>query len=512
MRVIMIILAILLALTTAVLAANDPGHDTLYVEQTGDSLLTGNLNISDEFKVANLFYSAYLDILGNNSQPSGSFAQIYARSTGTDLVLNAPTSISLARDSGSLVQVGVSGVDLNVSGNGTVQNNFNIVSGSLQVAGTVRISNTGIGTFASGTQVNGQDVCTADGTNCPASGGSGGGWLNSTTTVYLANNGTNVSIGNTTGSLPLFYIDTANGRVGIGTKAPAAKFTINASEDSEFIRLNDATNSDSIGIFTGSGSPEGVVTAQLGSIYSDHASGKLYKKGVDGGNTGWEEVVAGNSSHMAKMNSTVGQSVDHATDTLIDFNNVEFDYGGIANTSGDRFTVKRDGVYFVTGSYADNAKIDSGELLQLYIFVNGIKRQVQGAYSVATDGYPRVNINEMFFLNTGDYVQLYIKQDEGAAITLQTIVTSAPKFAIVELSTTGAGSKWTDGGSSTYLTETSDNVAIGTTSATQKLHVEGSINVSSGNLSLTSTYSMCFNADCSSRIYHNGSALIIEGT
>jgi len=40
-------------------------------------------------------------------------------------------------------------------------------------------------------------------------------------------------------------------------------------------------------LFAGSGSPEGVVTAAPGSIYTDTATGNLYKKVTGTGNTGW---------------------------------------------------------------------------------------------------------------------------------------------------------------------------------------------------------------------------------
>lgn len=41
------------------------------------------------------------------------------------------------------------------------------------------------------------------------------------------------------------------------------------------------------GIYSGSGSPEGVVTAVVGSLYTDVASGNFYKKLAGSGNTGW---------------------------------------------------------------------------------------------------------------------------------------------------------------------------------------------------------------------------------
>jgi len=55
------------------------------------------------------------------------------------------------------------------------------------------------------------------------------------------------------------------------------------------------------------------------------------------------------------------------------------------------------------------------------------------------------------------------------------------------------------------------NVGIGTTTPTQKLEVNGSINVTSGNISVQQNNGVCFNADCTARMYYNGTALIIEG-
>ena len=39
----------------------------------------------------------------------------------------------------------------------------------------------------------------------------------------------------------------------------------------------------------------------------------------------------------------------------------------------------------------------------------------------------------------------------------------------------------------------------------------GNVNVTGGNVTVQSTYSLCFNAECTARIYHDGSSLIIEG-
>jgi hypothetical protein len=73
-----IALLALLLIPLVAAAPNNPGHDSLYIEETGDSQLTGGLNISDELQVANLFYSANLDILGNGTNPANGRAEIYA--------------------------------------------------------------------------------------------------------------------------------------------------------------------------------------------------------------------------------------------------------------------------------------------------------------------------------------------------------------------------------------------------------------------------------------------------
>lgn len=118
MRLALLLLLLLIMLSYIVPLAsseNDPGHDTLYIEQQGDSVLNGTINISQQLKVANRLYSSYLEILGNGSQPTGSFPQIYASDANT-LTINSLTSLHLLKDAGSTVYIGGTGVNLNISG------------------------------------------------------------------------------------------------------------------------------------------------------------------------------------------------------------------------------------------------------------------------------------------------------------------------------------------------------------------------------------------------------------
>lgn len=46
-----------------------------------------------------------------------------------------------------------------------------------------------------------------------------------------------------------------------------------------------------IGFVSGSGSPEGVITASPGWVYSDFTNGELYVKHTGAGNTGWKIIT-----------------------------------------------------------------------------------------------------------------------------------------------------------------------------------------------------------------------------
>jgi hypothetical protein len=59
---------------------------------------------------------------------------------------------------------------------------------------------------------------------------------------------------------------------------------LNTSADRIRLRANSGGNID---FMTGSGAPEGVVTANPGSLYTDYSAGALYLKQSGAGNTGW---------------------------------------------------------------------------------------------------------------------------------------------------------------------------------------------------------------------------------
>ena len=114
---IILVMALLIAamIIPAVFAANNPGHDSLYIEHQGDSQLNGTLNITQNISVTGSTGS------GNNN-----------------LYLDAQDAIYLKYNGGGTMYVGVLGsTDLNVSGALYVQSSTATVNGKQICLGNI---------------------------------------------------------------------------------------------------------------------------------------------------------------------------------------------------------------------------------------------------------------------------------------------------------------------------------------------------------------------------------------
>ena len=66
--------------------------------------------------------------------------------------------------------------------------------------------------------------------------------------------------------------------------------SLSAQVNSDFDTLYNGINAT---FLRDSGAPEGAVTANIGILYEDTATGYVYRKTSDGGNTGWTQVNTG---------------------------------------------------------------------------------------------------------------------------------------------------------------------------------------------------------------------------
>jgi len=80
----------------------------------------------------------------------------------------------------------------------------------------------------------------------------------------------------------------------------------------------------------GSGSPEGVVTATVGSFYSDTTNGIIYTKNSGAGNTGWDTVTSSATNYLlvtdTKSSGTAGGTFTSGAWRTRDLNTVGANY------------------------------------------------------------------------------------------------------------------------------------------------------------------------------------------
>lgn len=172
-------LIIMILITIYVYGQNDPGHDTLYIEEQGDSELNGSLNITKTtFLRGKSLIQSYLDLYANGTLPTPTYGQIAG--LVDSLYIDSPGNIylnAIGGGGGAMIYLGTTGdtVSLNVTGNVTITGALNVLS--------------------SIATVNGKDICLADGTNCL--GGNNTGNVSSVTAAA----GTPLTASPTTGNV-----------------------------------------------------------------------------------------------------------------------------------------------------------------------------------------------------------------------------------------------------------------------------------------------------------------------
>jgi hypothetical protein len=279
-----------LLLSATVLSANDPGHDSLYLLLTGDSNVTGNINLTGSLDAgtisyATLLYGQKLDIRANgtvlstNSRPA-------VQADDTDLYLDPKSGgvlwLNAKGATTNLVQVGPmtgNAVILNVSGM-IYENNSRVCTednglcagdaGSRwPLAAGYLFNNSGSLDFNE-SRLNATIDARASGI-----GDGTGGWTNTTVTTSTALN-VNVTNGN---------LIVVAGSVGIGTTLPTQKLDVNGS-----------------GNFSGVGAQLWVDDAQVCTSTNGLCSGS--------GNSSWNQTHADalyyplGSNPLAYYNST----------------------------------------------------------------------------------------------------------------------------------------------------------------------------------------------------------------
>jgi|GEM_PF-6885455 len=161
---IIIIIIILSLFASIALAANDPGHDSLYVLKVGDTI-SGNLNISQ-----NLTITQNMTVSGNRIDTG--FLKLYGDGS----------TIS----SGSAV-VGKTGGDMLIESSGNLYLKWNTGGNNVYVGGSTSVAlNVSGALYVGGYNYSAGKVCLTNGTNCPSTLGGANISANAPTAGYIA--------------------------------------------------------------------------------------------------------------------------------------------------------------------------------------------------------------------------------------------------------------------------------------------------------------------------------------
>lgn len=159
---------------------------------------------------------------------------------------------------------------------------------------------------------------------------------------------------------------------------------------------------------------------------------------ISGTGTGTGEAL-----HLAKMTRDAAQSIPSDGNEKIDFDNIEFDTGGIASTDTGRFTIKTAGRYLVNAACMLVDSLDSGEGLWIFIYKNGATARFYMNYTGVANGYGSVEINEIMDLEVDDYLELYVFHNEGSAQNTRSSVYDKPRMSVIQLAESTGGSSAT---------------------------------------------------------------------
>ncbi|MBI4570277.1 MAG: hypothetical protein HY719_17935, partial [Planctomycetes bacterium] len=241
---------------------------------------------------------------------------------------------------------------------------------------------------------------------------------------------------NASGVTAALDVDTVNNRVGVGTMAPAARLHLLGPGQAELLRLGDATFGDSAGLFVGSGVPEGVVAAQFASLYLDHQAARAYlKTGDDGLATGWSQVTTNAISHVARMTRNAAQSIPNNAWTKVAFDTETFDVGGVADAAvNQRFDALRAGKYQVSAGWTIENALDSNRLMRAAIYRNGVNVRTVGYNSTVNNvAVASCEVSDVLDLAVGDIVEMYVFQNNGAALNTSASAEYVPRMSLFEV-------------------------------------------------------------------------------
>lgn len=224
----------------------------------------------------------------------------------------------------------------------------------------------------------------------------------------------------------------------IGDPTNTQPLSIEKSASGVMIDMNDQT--DNFSILNHSGTPEGSVTANVGSCCIDTTNGNLYIKRSDGTNTGWDIVPKRPSLFKAHLTTTAsnvtgaGAGYTLATGIGGGVLTSDYDIGSDFNTATGEFTAPIAGKYFFRSRFllGDLGAANTNASLSINL-APGTTQQIQGDFlNAAAIRDVNNNLNLDVFgtldMSAGNQVTARVNVAFGGANTIDVVSTGASVY------------------------------------------------------------------------------------
>jgi len=168
----------------------------------------------------------------------------------------------------------------------------------------------------------------------------------------------------------------------------------------------------------GSAAGEKVSLSAVGSIAGSSADLELFLPGdtvlLEADDQGdWLLRVDGIGAHVAGMVQNTQQALLNATTTTINWDQVEFDSGRLAETANNRFVVQRGGVYELAWAFQLDSGIPADAKIKIDIFVDTLFQRAHSIWNPTADTLPTNSGMRTLILSSGDIVELTALQNSG---------------------------------------------------------------------------------------------------
>jgi hypothetical protein len=188
---------------------------------------------------------------------------------------------------------------------------------------------------------------------------------------------------------------------------------------------------------SGTGSPEGVVTAAVGIIYvqtdASPASDGLWYKQTGAGNTGWEQVTASDGSASASTASHA--SVRHSTTQSI-ANNSSTTVAYFSGGTPTRFTIPENGTY--QWGFSLRFAANATGIRSAFVRLDGTT-----TVGIADDNAPVAGgpcyldyVSPPVVYTAAQFLELRAFQNSGGSLNLESANPSQPQFWIIRVADT----------------------------------------------------------------------------